>query len=322
VGASLRQALWASCIACLVHSPPIRAGTTSVHEVLSRCLERLESKQAPGLKNIGMHCPDLERAVVDSGLANQLDGAWRDTLDAHGLSELDRLAQRYEGAEPRDTPDAEALRTIAQTLSAPVSSSRSRWQRFKDWVTHFFETPEKTRAGWPDQWLSRALRIPRAWQQTLTYASLAGVVLIAAWIVWREVRIARSGAVQARRIKRTMPSVAADADATRPSIGDLENAPPTDRPLVLLRLLVRALVDCGRLRAERSLTHRELARTVVLDTVEQQQCFERVSRLAELRLYGPAPGGVTGQASDDAEKALLDGRRLYAQLSLFPGASA
>jgi hypothetical protein len=269
-----------------------------------------------------MHCPDLERALVDSGLAGQLDRGWRDNLDAHGLSELHRLAERYEGEEPRDTLDAEALRTIAQTLSAPVSSARSRWQRFKDWVTHFFETPEKTGAGWLDQWLSRTLKIPRAWQQTLTYASLTGVVLIAAWIVWREVRIARTAAVQARRIKRTTPRVTADADASRPSIGELEDALPTDRPLVLLRLLVRALVDCGRLRAERSLTHSELARSVVFDTVEQQQCFERVSRLAELRLYGPAAPGVPGKTSNDGEKTLLDGRQLYAQLSLLRGGSS
>ena len=260
---------------------------------------------------------------MESGLADQLDGAWRDNLSAHGLSELDRLAQRYENAEPRDAPDAEALRAIARSLSAPpVSSSRSWWQRLKDWVTHFFETPEKTGAGWLDQWLSKALKIPRAWQQALTYTSLAGIVLIAAWIVWREVRIAWTGAVHARRGKRMTPRATADADVPHPSFGDLENAPPADRPLLLLRLLVRALVDCGRLRAERSLTHSELVRTGVFDSVEQQQCFARVSRLAELRLYGPAGRRVSGETSNDAQQALLDGRQLYAQLSLLRGASS
>ncbi|MFI4867644.1 MAG: hypothetical protein ACHQDB_11190, partial [Steroidobacterales bacterium] len=81
----------------------------------------------------------------------------------------------------------------------------------------------------------------------------------------------------------------------------------------LLRLLVQALLQSGRLRGERSLTHRELGVRGAFDDPEQQLRFVRISLLAERLLYG-AGVAISATAQPQIDQALTDGRQLYAQL--------
>jgi hypothetical protein len=60
----------------------------------------------------------------------------------------------------------------------------------------------------------------------------------------------------------------------------------SERPALLLRVLVNTLVSTGRLRAEKSLTHRELGMRAAFDAVDQRQSFNRVAALGERVLYG------------------------------------
>ena len=55
---------------------------------------------------------------------------------------------------------------------------------------------------------------------------------------------------------------------------------------MLLRMLVATLVQSGRLRTERSLTHRELCARATFDDAQQRQSFQRVAALAERTVYG------------------------------------
>jgi hypothetical protein len=90
---------------------------------------------------------------------------------------------------------------------------------------------------------------------------------------------------------------------------DLDAAARSDRPSILLQMLVAALVKTGRLQAERSLTHRELATRARFDDSSQRESFRRVAQLAERIVYGGA------EAPADLDEVVQAGRALHSQLS-------
>ena len=115
----------------------------------------------------------------------------------------------------------------------------------------------------------------------ITYCLTALVVIAAAVIVFREVKAAGIGwrgrrAVQAESIK---PETDLEAGIVPGS--------PADALAVLLRALVKRLLQLGRLRTDRSLTHRELVIRSVFDSEEQRGAFADVAHGAEWNFYGP-----------------------------------
>jgi hypothetical protein len=91
---------------------------------------------------------------------------------------------------------------------------------------------------------------------------------------------------------------------------DIDAAALSERPSIVLRMLVATLVKTGRLQAERSLTHRELIKRVKLDDSGQRESFSRVAQLAERIVYGgnDAP-------ADELDAVVQAGRALNAQLA-------
>jgi hypothetical protein len=83
----------------------------------------------------------------------------------------------------------------------------------------------------------------------------------------------------------------------------------------LLHAIVSRLMQTGRLRTERSLTHRELVARGVFDDASQRAVFAAVAGAAESILYGPR-----GEAPERLNSLLDDGRALLAQLSRPSGA--
>jgi len=67
---------------------------------------------------------------------------------------------------------------------------------------------------------------------------------------------------------------------------DLDSLPLDRKASMLLRMLVTTLVQSGRLRTERSLTHRELSARANFDDAGQRESFQRVAALAERTVYG------------------------------------
>jgi hypothetical protein len=79
---------------------------------------------------------------------------------------------------------------------------------------------------------------------------------------------------------------------------------------MLLQLLVNRLVQTGRLRAERSLTHRELVVRSRFDSESQRLLFATVANTAETLLYGSESA-----APEQLSSVLQQGQTLLRQLS-------
>jgi len=88
---------------------------------------------------------------------------------------------------------------------------------------------------------------------------------------------------------------------------DLQRAPPAERCVWLLRLLVQALRRSGRLKRESTLTYRELIALPLFDDRQQRARFERLALLAERQRYGSL-----SLDSEQWAQMLDDGRSLYA----------
>jgi hypothetical protein len=82
-----------------------------------------------------------------------------------------------------------------------------------------------------------------------------------------------------------------------------------ERIAALLRLLVSRLMQTGRLKSERSLTHRELVTLSVFDSEAQRAVFAAVAGSAESILYG-----AHSVPAERLESVLGDGQVLLSQL--------
>lgn len=275
-------------------------------EAIDDCQQR--STEATGAFDPPQSCPDLIDAVVVLGLDQQLRRGWRRHLDASGLEGLHALMQRYraEGATPLSNgPDLKRLPEALRDLDAPAPTKLSWWQRFERWLDRLL-SPEKPNNGWLAPLLSR-LSIPRRVQQLILYATIAALLAMAAWIIWRELKAAGALSGQKRGRRRAgrsdSPAVARPAEL---AFEDLQQAPAAERCVWLVRLLVQALRRTGRLSRESALTYRELAARPMFDDWQQRARFERLALVAEQQRYGAL-------SLDDAQwlQLLEEGRSLY-----------
>jgi hypothetical protein len=132
--------------------------------------------------------------------------------------------------------------------------------------------------------------------------------------VWRELKAAGVGTGAAKRAAERTWHAPSPAGAKSLTLDDVDGAPLGEQPALLLRLLVQALLQSGRLKYERSLTHRELGVRSAFDDPQQHGRFVRISLLAERALYGPNVPPASAAAPPQIDHALTDGRQLYAQL--------
>jgi hypothetical protein len=294
----------------------VRADIAADTRTLVECLARVDPNGPAGLDHLLPVCPDLERAIVDSGLEDQLGEKWRERLGPMGLKEIDGLLQRYQASLALIGPDPAKLSTIAHGLRAPATN-RSWWQKVKDWIRDLLLQPgeRSNSANWLSRLLSKIGAVPRLVQQAVFYVALTALLWLATFIVWRELKIAGvgKGSRVADGRRRAQEGRAPVMDLL--SLLDLDNASPWDRSVILTRLLVQTLSDAGRIHRDRSLTLRELTQRVAFDSSDQQHRFARVSLLAEQRLYGPGPSSVETGPSAAIEQTVLDGRQLYSQLA-------
>jgi hypothetical protein len=297
---------------------PQLAGPVSTIQILDDCLARLAPEAAPGTKapsgigELRLVCPDLEHAIVDSDLNDQLPENWQQQLNRSAIADLSWQLHRYQSKSASAAPRVPTLYQVAHTLNQP-QPRHGWWQDFKDWLRQLLLTRTSPAPSFLNRWWSR-LSPSQLLMRSMLYGLLGAIIVMALWIVRRELQAARAGAGAAKRaLQRSLrlPSAAAEE---APSVADIDRAPLAERPAVLLRLLVQALLQSGRLRSERSLTHRELGVRGAFDDPEQQLRFVRISLLAERLLYGASLAAISATAQPQIDQALTDGRQLYAQL--------
>jgi hypothetical protein len=307
--------------ACALLSGPLWADSASSLRTLDDCLAKLGKGALPatppaGIDELRVPCPGVEQAIIDSGLSTQLPERWQQWLDRSSLEDLSQLLRRYQSPLPSVAPGVATLHQVAHklTLSEPP---HGWWQDFRAWLWKWLSPPGSTDTSWLSRWLS-SFALPQLLLQSLMYLLIGMVLVGTVWIVWRELRLAGLGARNGPAANRSSPlpaGAARSADASPLSLDAVDRAPPREQPSLLLRLLVQALLQSGRLSNDRPLTHRELAVRSNFDDSGQRERFERISLLAERLLYGSVATATATADGDQSQvsRALSEGRELYAR---------
>ncbi len=298
---------------------PTRADISAARTLIARCAAIIE----PGLRGLDAlrdACPGIEEALGQLGIEPLLPSDWRQQLSPRALGDFAALDSRYTdlAALGNLQPDVARLRSIALDLRPPPVPL-SWWERLFAWARHWLER----NAGDQSSWLRFLphLKIGPGLMRILFVALVLLVVVSAAAVVIVEIRAAETGRGRLARWLVRRPS-ADPASTTLPSqglsdLGDLDSVPARDRPVLLLRSLVQALVRSHRLRRDKDLTCRELVVEAHFDTARQREDFRRVALLAERALYGEARAGPPVIP----DELLLRARILDEQLRAAPAAT-
>lgn len=279
----------------------------SARQVLDDCVESAEANVI-GMVALEEKCPGLEQALVDLGL-DPFIAEWQwDTIGVYGLMTLQSVDDLYNKAPPADrTVAVDGLQSILDELKQPVQAERplTWFERFKRWLRNLMDRQESN----SDSWLSRMFdkyTLSETARNILFYGSVGLVVLLAVAVIVNEVRVARKGR---RKKDRKQAAEAAFGEVLAGRTLDLDGASRSERPSILLQMLVATLVKTGRLKAERSLTHHELTVRAKFDDSAQRENFRRVAQLAERVVYGG------DDAPAELDEVVQAGRALHSQLS-------
>ncbi|MGH8149602.1 MAG: hypothetical protein ACRETB_06460 [Steroidobacteraceae bacterium] len=298
--------------------PPLAAGepTRAAQALIARCAQQA-SVATRGIDALRAACPGIDHAVEALNLDAFLPAHWRSDASAQALADLSVLASRYARPAPALRLDVAQLQRIALGLALPPAP-RSWWQRIGAWI--------KAHIG---RWLAPTSSGKRGWLRLLSYlipgprlarillATLMGLIVLAtAAAVVLEWRM--GGLFDRRRRPRHLTrrlSATANPDGTEPAadtpldLAFLDAAGQRERPVLLLRMLVRALAASHRIGRERNLSFRELIARARFDSDRQRADFGRFALQAERALYGGAQFDAT-----TPESAPGDARALHAAL--------
>lgn len=261
-----------------------------------------------GIKDLNEACPQLEDALRSLGLDVELYDGWRQQLNRDALHDLWSLSERYRGSKPQASADVGVLPGILESLAREQTPiPKSWWDAFRAWLRTWFVHHDPESLSWLDRWLERfgqSITLLNA----ILYALMALVLIAAAAVIVNELKAA--GPLRRGRDAAASAAGEANPDAAAPEVAGSESMTPADRLAMLLQLLVNRLVQTGRLRAERSLTHRELVVRSRFDSESQRLLFATVANTAETLLYGSESA-----APEQLGSVLQQGQTLLRQLS-------
>lgn len=298
-----------------VSTVPPALDAAAARAVLGDCIARLNDNSRQG---VVQQCPQVPEALRRLGDTPLLAAGWEQRLNSLALQDLLDLSLRYQGNPISRAPAPELLAPILHQLrEAPAT--RSWWRQLEDRLRQWLAARNSSDGAWLTQLLSA---VPPLAVKVFFYVTLAAVVLMALWTVWRELRA--SGWLPRRRETAAAPGMPGGLQASvgaEPSLADVQAAPAGKRASVLLRLLLYAMHRAGRVRGEAVLSCRELAERAVFDSPEQRRRFAVIALWAERERYGTDPQIDVGTAAPvqafagaAATPLMQAGRELYAQL--------
>jgi hypothetical protein len=264
-----------------------------------------------GLKDLGAACPKLAEALGDLGLDAVLYEGWQRNLNVHALHDAIALSERYSKSswQRQSAPNTAELPAILKALQdQQAPQDVSWWRSFKTWLKEWLAHSDSAVANWLkgllDRWLGHA-EISIGFLQMFTYIVAALTVIAAIVVIVGELRAAGVG--------RRFGISRREAKGGGPLSDPFEEpaAAALSGPAELLRLLVQRLLQSGRLRAERSLTHRELIARSAFDSETQRSTFAAVAETAESMLYGSV-----NASTERLEQVTRQGQELLRQLSM------
>jgi hypothetical protein len=265
---------------------------------IQACIDRSDSS-VTGLAKLEERCPDLQDALQAAGLRPLIIDSSRTVFDRESLRRLSTLSHGVRGP----VAPVAALAPILRQLHGTVAPARSWWRRLWDWILdHFANTkPGDDSSPW---WTTiQRLLVGTRWLWTaIIWGTIIALPIGVVIIVVREVR-----AMGKRSVDDPL-AAGAKALSARPEsqLALLRRAPLGQRPAQLFAMLIGQLVAAGRLPPDRSLTHREVVRKVLLEDVQQRQLIDSLARLSERQLYSAVAATPAG-----LEDLLARGEDLY-----------
>jgi len=278
-------------------------------DVLRQCAATA-SPGASGVQALRATCPELSDALEALRLDESLYGDWQHKLTPGALHDVVQLLGYYSGSKLH-APDTSVLPGILASLKDPQApTGESWWQSLKTRLKQWLAQSDSSLASWLNRVLDRwstQVDLSVTLLRMVAYALTVLVAIAAIIVIVRELQAAGIG----RRARRAAYATPAAADRSKSQF-DLSPALPSgaDGLAALLRALVDRLLQSGRLKAERSLTHRELIVRSAFESDEQRAAFAGVAYGAESNFYGPR--GAAGKSWDEAERR---GQALLAQLN-------
>jgi len=293
-----------ACAYALAAAPPDAAMTTAAAQaVLNSCVARIGDDARA---DVPQRCPEVPAALRALGYEPLLGSGWERRLSGISLRDLRDLTRRYQRPALSNAPSLTGLPQVLQAMQRD-QAPHSWWQSFKERLRRWFQLPSAGDASWLAQLLSL---VPPLVARLLFYGTTAGVIAVALWTIWRELR--ESGVMQRHAREAagatTRGHCADGAGSTELGPADVEAALPGQRAAVLLQFLLQVLRRAGRVRAERALSCRELVEQVSFDSLEQRQRFAAVAHWAERERY------ATEDVQSEPAAVLAQGRTLYTEL--------
>lgn len=282
-------------------------GERSALEVIDQCSESAD-EETIGLTAFEEECPGVTRALEQSGYLSLLSTASRDELDSYDLSDLLLVDYWYEDAAPADRDvDVATLAPILESLRAQTAERPLTWfERFKRWLRSMLERQGGSSDNWFTRWLEET-KISDFVASAILYAALVLILGLTIFVIVNELRAA--GVFGKRNKAELDPIAGGSATEAEDAAADFGTLPADRKASMLLRMLVATLMQSGRLRTERSLTHRELCARARFDDARQRESFRRVAALAERTVYGSSE-----VPAEEVEPIVAAARDLDAQL--------
>jgi hypothetical protein len=234
-----------------------------------------------------------------------LQDGWREHLTALQLRDVAAVAKHYTVANARVAPDTQSLAEVLRGLKSQSPAAKTWWQTVKEWWQDWLSRSDSALARWLRQ-IAGHVDVSQGILRAVAYCLTALVAIGALALVARELRLWNR-----RRQEKTTEHapLAAREDLMSKLPAPVGPSSAEEQLSRLLRTLVLRLLETGRLSADRSLTHRELARRSRFDDDEQRGAFTRVTQVAEALLYGPR-----GAAQSQIPQAIERGEALLARL--------
>jgi hypothetical protein len=275
-------------------------------DVIGDCSDSAD-EETVGLTALEEECPGLTLALEQSSYLPLLSTSLRDELDVYDLSDVLTVDDWYAADAAGPNPDVAALGPILDSLRAQQPERPLTWfERFKRWLRSMADRQERDSDTWLSRWLDRA-KVTETIATTLLFVALALILALTVLVIVNELRAA--GVFRKRLVVEIDNGTANTAALADEATVDVDSLPPDRKASMLLRMLVTTLVQSGRLRTERSLTHRELCARANFDDAGQRESFKRVAALAERTVYGSSE-----VAASEVEPIVSAARALDAQL--------
>lgn len=306
-------AAWMLCAATFAGAQGASGGAgREALAAIDSCIPKLDAALDVGYERIVVRCPALAPSLERSGWAAWLPAGWkeaRNELSAGSLAELRTLVARELAAPvpggPR--PSVAHLNEVLMGLGGPGHRNDSLWARFRAWLRTVVDRNHKPGEGsWLDRMIQRSGRSQTA-VELLIYGGLCLVVLLAGLIVVNELRAA--GFVRSRKRERAARSQAQAVAPARLSWADVDRVPLSDKPRLLLELVVSQLTATRRLPPAGAMTVLELTRCVQLDEAVDRERLQELARAAERTRFSAA-----SLAPQAVEAAVAQGRELLQRL--------